>query len=268
MGSLGLLILEILLLTRITGQQGQHAPHKRVRLIDVFSIDFPEPIVQGQKTRNRPLPVQFILASVLVVSLSLLMKTMPQRQEIIPPRESFASFPLYIGEWQGAFVPMEQIYVDTLKFSDYALIDYRNAQGDMLNFYVFYYDSQRRGQSAHSPKSCIPGGGWKVDEFATIDVPELTINSESLKVNRVLTTKGDQRQLVYYWFKQRDRNLSNEYLVKWFLFWDALTKNRTDGSLVRVVLNAKEGTPIETNDLLVRNFIRDSYAQLKLYVPD
>jgi hypothetical protein len=40
-------------------------------------------------------------------------------------------------------------------------------------------------------------------------------------VNRVLIQKDRQKQLVLYWFKQRDRILSNEYLVKLYLFWDA-----------------------------------------------
>ena len=50
---------------------------------------------------------------------------------------------------------------------------------------------------------------------------------------------GDPRQLVYYWLQQRGRVLTNEYLVKWFLFRDALTRNRSDGSLVRVVVGGQ-----------------------------
>ena len=30
---------------------------------------------------------------------------------------------------------------------------------------------------------------------------------------------------------QRGRNLTNEYAVKWFIFWDSLTRQRTDGAL-------------------------------------
>ena len=58
---------------------------------------------------------------------------------------------------------------------------------------------------------------------------------QPLTVNRVIIGKGDFKQLVYYWFPQRDRFLTNEYWVKWYIFWDALTRNRTDGALVRLV---------------------------------
>src|SRR5438034_8174067 len=40
------------------------------------------------------------------------------------------------------------------------------------------------------------------------------------------------RSLVYYWFQQRGRDMTNEYLVKWYLFWDSLTRSRSDGAMV------------------------------------
>lgn len=40
----------------------------------------------------------------------------------------------------------------------------------------------------------------------------------------MLIQKGDQRQVVVYWFKQRDRMLTNEYLVKFYMVWDAMLR--------------------------------------------
>ena len=54
--------------------------------------------------------------------------------------------------------------------------------------------------------------------------------------------KGNEKQLVFYWFQQRGRIIVNEYLMKFYLFWDALTKHRTDGALVRL------STPIYKNE--------------------
>ena len=61
------------------------------------------------------------------------------------------------------------------------------------------------------------------------------VGGRPLEVNRVVIAKGSSRQLVYYWFDQRGRQMTNEYGVKWMIFWDALTRNRTDGALVRLV---------------------------------
>jgi hypothetical protein len=44
----------------------------------------------------------------------------------------------------------------------------------------------------------------------------------SFPFNRVVIQKGSSRQLVYYWFVQRGRNVANEYWSKWYLFTDAI----------------------------------------------
>jgi EpsI family protein len=55
---------------------------------------------------------------------------------------------------------MEQKFIDALDLSDYVTIDYKNKQGKSVNFYVAYYESQRKGESIHSPATCLRGGGW------------------------------------------------------------------------------------------------------------
>jgi EpsI family protein len=83
----------------------------------------------------------------------------------------------------------------------------------------------------------------------------------------VVITMGKDRQLVYYWFQQRDRIVTNEYMVKWFIFWDALTMNRTDGSLVRLVTSVPESMDIAVADDQVKAFIRDFDPTLAYFLP-
>ena len=71
---------------------------------------------------------------------------------------------------------------------------------------------------------------------------DVAIGGQPLRVNRALIQYGPQRQLVYYWFQQRGRVITNEYLVKWYLFWDSLTRNRSDGALVRLTVPLPEGS--------------------------
>ena len=71
-------------------------------------------------------------------------------------------------------------------------------------------------------------------ELSREEVDGVSIGGQPLLVNRVVIQKGEYRQLVYYWFQQRGRVIENEYLVKWYLFWDSLMHNRSDGALVRL----------------------------------
>jgi EpsI family protein len=72
-------------------------------------------------------------------------------------------------------------------------------------------------------------------DFGQRALPGISIDGQPLRVNRTLIELGDQHQLVYYWFQQRGRVIDNEFAVKWYLFWDALTRHRTDGAMVRLI---------------------------------
>jgi EpsI family protein len=86
--------------------------------------------------------------------------------------------------------------------------------------------------------------------------------------NRVLIKKDRQQQLVLYWFKQRERVLSNEYLVKLYLFWDALTKGRSDGGLIRLASVIEPGESEESVEQRLVELARRVQPQLPKYLPD
>ena len=79
---------------------------------------------------------------------------------------------------------------------------------------------------------------------------------------------GNHNQLVYYWFEGRGRNITNEYLAKWYIFWDSLTRSRTDGALVRLVTYVPDGADINEADRRLFNFINEFYPLLSDYVPE
>jgi EpsI family protein len=84
----------------------------------------------------------------------------------------------------------------------------------------------------------------------------------------VLIEQGGHKQLVYYWFRERDRRLTNEYVVRWYLFWDALTRNRTDGALVRLTIPVVDGYSQADLDAKLTRFATLTETELNRYVPD
>jgi EpsI family protein len=89
-----------------------------------------------------------------------------------------------------------------------------------------------------------------------------------LSVNRLIIQNGEQKQLVYYWFQQRGRVITNEYLVKWYIFWDALTRNRTDGALVRLTAPVPSSRDMAEADELLADFARATADPLRNHVPE
>ena len=220
-------------------------------------------------TSHRLFPGPAYLCSVvLLVPVAFVSTLTVERQEVPPPRAMFVDFPMKLDGWMGTSLSLEQQYIDALRFDDYVLADYQFNHGQPVNLYAAYYSSQRKGQSAHSPQSCLPGDGWEISSFKSIDLPASSGTVSSLHVNRVLIQKGGQKQVVLYWFKQRDRILSNEYLVKLFLFWDAVSRGRTDGALVRIASLIGPGETEDIVDQRLLRFVSTFEPELVRYVPN
>lgn len=271
-----LLVGEVLVLKRLWPQ-----PQEREA-----RVESPKPSGRGmvpeqcarQGPGQRPTPAGFTSAQipwamvsglVVVGSLGMWATQLDAREDRLVPRQSFADFPLQLGEWEGTARPLEQVYIDALRFDDYLLADFHQKPEEALpiNLYVAYYHSQRSGESIHSPKSCIPGDGWLIESVKTIPLDPLTPSLATVFINEVTIKKGEARQLVWYWFRQRQRNLTNEYLVKWYLLWDAVTQGRTDGALIRLTTPIPAHGDLSVAKSRLAEFAGLVYSHLEPYVP-
>lgn len=254
MACVGLLLAEIGLLSMVG--------RDRRPFREVFGLELPAPPPAGVVMRARAIPRQAFAMLILLAAGTVGALMVGGRTEIVPQRLTFSTFPSSLESWNGDPGVLESIVLDALKLDDYIIADYKDATGHLVNLYVAYYASQRSGAAAHSPRSCLPGGGWVMEWQDPVTL------APGLTVNRVLTIKGDYRQLVYYWFKQRDRELTNEFAVKWYLFWDALTRNRTDGALIRLTTLLQPGEELKAADTRLRAFAAVAVPRLTDYVPD
>ena len=167
-----------------------------------------------------------------------------------------STLPHRIGDFSGTDGQLAEEERRVAGVSSYLLRSYRDPDGAGWSLYVGYYARQTRGQTIHSPKSCLPGSGWEVVGAGTesVDTPDGRV-----VVNRYWLTRDDTRALVYYWYQGRGRVVSNEYVVKWNLLRDAALLGRSEEALVRIVVPiAAEGgaRTAEEADALAREAVR------------
>lgn len=205
-----------------------------------------------------------LLTALLVVQGSLFYGF--SRGETPPSYRPLDKFPTQIGEWrmvqQGV---MEQEVKDILRADDYVTRDYANAPGKIANLFVAFFKSQRAGQTPHSPKNCLPGSGWiwTVSDTIPVNVPGRV---DPIEINRYIVSKGEDRSVVLYWYQSRDRVVASEYRAAAFVALDALRYNRTDTSLVRVVVPIAKGQ----QDLATATgveFIQAFFGTLRQFFP-
>ena len=210
----------------------------------------------------------------VVVAVTMLLMTWGSIQllshgEPTLSKKPFSQFPLAINDkWRGKELGMEQSVLDILKLSDYMMRVYLPPQGAQvpatpLWLYVGYYQSQRTGSTYHSPKNCLPGSGWQFVETDQVVVP--VADAQSIQINKVLIQKGLDKQLILYWYQDRGRVIASEYWAKGYMIWDAMTQNRTDGSLVRISVPVT--TTTEDAYQYSLGFLRDVWPLLLDYMP-
>jgi exosortase D (VPLPA-CTERM-specific) len=260
MASAALMLGEIAVLNRIGHESGTWR--------QLFGIEFPSPSPRDARIESRQVPRPFVAACLLLLAFMGISLFIPRPVEIFPARMTFSDFPMELGSWNGRRDSLDGIYLDTLKLDDYLLVDYDNGAGAPVNLYITYYHSQLKGEAFHSPRWCLPGGGWQLRDFNQRTVDDVKIDGRPLRVNRSLMELGNQRQLVYYWFQQRGRVITSEYVVKWYLFWDALARHRTDGGLVRLIVALPPATSEAAADRRLTDLASQIAPTLTRYVPD
>ena len=105
-------------------------------------------------------------------------------------------------------------------------------------------------------------------DISSMSLNGLSIGDAPLGVNRVVIEKGENKQLVYYWFQQRGKTIASEYAVKWHMLVDSIKDNITDVSLVRLTTLVVLHEDIENADRKLLDFAQQVTPLLHDYIPE
>jgi EpsI family protein len=214
--------------------------------------------------RKKP-RLRFCLAVALLAGTALFLQ-LRSRTERLPSHEDLASFPKQLGDWAGRDLPMEPDVLEVLGAGAFLVRTYVRAPNEpSVNLFLAYFPSQRMGSSIHSPKNCLPGGGWTPLEASRMLLrrPE----GKTLTVNRYIIARGLDRQLVLYWYQAHGRVVPSEYWAKFYMVADAVRTNRTDGSLVRILTPLDRDETVEQAQLRALAFTEKVLPLLDRYIP-
>jgi len=165
---------------------------------------------------------------------------------------------------------MEDRILAILGVDDYLNRVYVSPERAGVALYVGYYNSQRQGDSIHSPMNCLPGAGWEPLSRSFVKIPVTVAgDTKEIDANRYVIQKGLDRQVVLYWYQSHGRTVASEYWSKFYLIRDALRLNRTDAALVRVIVPIvpnQDGAET-TAETQATDFIGSMFPVLSNYLP-
>jgi EpsI family protein len=212
---------------------------------------------------SSPPSIRLWITAGLLMGAFVLLHTASHGEAIVP-HNALRELPYTLGSWTGKDQPIEERIVKAVGVSDYTNRIYFSQQEGFAQLYVGYYASQRTGDTIHSPKNCLPGAGWDPVQsgYAKISVP----GGRQIVVNEYVIQQGLDKALVFYWYQGRGRVIASEYSGKFWMVADAISRNRTDGALVRLVTSMNDGE--EKARARLESFAQLVFPRLDAIIPN
>lgn len=207
-----------------------------------------------------------VLTAVLILQ-GIVFYSVALRAEHTPAISPLATFPTGISGWQmHKDIKIEQETLDVLKADDTLNRVYISPERN-ANAYLFiaYFRTQRYGQSPHSPKNCLPGSGYEPVESGPITVA-IPGRAEPVRINRYLTARGEEKSVTVYWYQSHDRIIAGEFTARLWLIADSIRYNRSDTSLVKIVVPVRDGNADAATKTAV-DFVKTIFLPLAGQLP-
>jgi hypothetical protein len=122
-------------------------------------------------------------------------------QTVRPPLlRSLHSIPLVMGDWVGKDEPVDADIVDRSQTTEYLNRVYESRKQPGVRLRVWINFSLHGNNLRHTPKICLPSGGWSEIESVTrvIDVP--LGSGRTIAVTRLGYSRGELVEHVGFWY--------------------------------------------------------------------
>ena len=209
-----------------------------------------------------PSPLRLWTTVGVLLGASVLLHTMSHGEPVIP-HQPLRDLPYTMENWKGQEQPIPEQIVQAVGVSDYTNRVYFQPTEPPVQLYIGYYASQRTGATMHSPKNCLPGAGWEPISAGYATIPLTT--ARQIVVNDYIIQKDLNKEMVLYWYQGRGRVIASEYAGKFWTVTDAISRNRTDGALVRLI------TPVDDGEAKARmrliGFAQSLFPELEAIIP-
>jgi hypothetical protein len=122
-------------------------------------------------------------------------------QTVRPPLlASLASIPIELGDWVGKAEPTDPKLVEQAQTTEFLNRTYESRKQPGLRLRLWINFSLHGTNLRHSPKICLPSGGWTEIESLTRVIAIPLEAGQSLEVTRLGYERGELVEHVGFWY--------------------------------------------------------------------
>ena len=181
----------------------------------------------------------------------------------VPVNEPLTNISTNLDEWTmvGQYHFDAQV-LEVLKPTDYLYRSYKDQSGHRVTLYLGYHSGGPGSGQIHSPKQCLPGGGW----FKHSEVKRtIRLSDTELPFVQAVYQKDDQKELFFYFFQVKGQVLTNEYALKVAEIANSIFHRRRDSAFIRISIPF-QGELSEATEVGDR-FLASIYPQIASVLP-
>ena len=109
---------------------------------------------------------QAVIISTVIILVGGILGNLLTYAEVKPDRPpQFEVIPMFDGSFAGDERRFSDESYDVLRADTSTLRLYYGPGSTPMWLFVAYFSSQKYGSQIHSPKNCLPGGGWRIERI-------------------------------------------------------------------------------------------------------
>ncbi|MCE5313304.1 MAG: EpsI family protein [Nitrospiraceae bacterium] len=182
---------------------------------------------------------------------------------VVPTNKPFAIFPGKHLDWSlTSEDTFNERVLEVLKPTDYLSRSYTKPDGTRVHLYIGYHSGGKGSGVIHSPKHCMPGGGWFE---VSSEAKSIGLAAGNVNIVNTIYKKGEEKEMFLYWYQLKGRVITNDYLLKIYEVVNSMIYNRRESAFIRVSVSFK-GEP-DAAYKAGSEFIKDFYPLIREFLP-
>ncbi len=169
--------------------------------------------------------VRILIVALCVSFAGLYARDLSSQRSVVTQLPSFTRLPATFDGWYSEDFSMSENVAEVLDADAALQRCYRHPNGSEVWLFLAYFSEQQVNSQIHSPRHCVPGGGWNVVSLQSETV-QLAHGPETVACMNV--ERGGKQQQIVYWFRTQGGTVTGEYALKWDLVRNALGRRPTN----------------------------------------